>query len=572
MTISAKAIATALEEVGVLLELKGESSFKTRAYNNAARILRSLNTGLDEFLEEIDQGNVKGIGPALTDTIFTLVDLGELPYLEELRSEFPDTLLELLKISGLGAKKIRVLRDQLGINDLEHLKEACQNGELASLRGFGKKTAENILAGIERMSTYSARFLYPSALAQANVLLAALKRSKLVQQIEVAGSLRRKKETIKDIDILACSQKPQVIMETFVGHQLVERVVAQGPTKSSVLLQSGISVDLRVVKEKEFPAALQYFTGSKEHNTEMRTIAKSAGYKLNEYGLFKGKRALSLKTEKELYEKLGLKEIPPELREANGEFEAAKDSKLPKLVKLKDIKGILHAHSHYSDGENSLREMAQAVKEAGYEYFGISDHSQSAAYASGLKAKDIKRQHKEIDELNQELAPFRIFKGIESDILEDGSLDYPESVLESFDFIIASVHSRFGLTEKQMTKRIQKALMNPFTTILGHPSGRLLLKREAYQINMHEILETAAEYGVAIELNANPQRLDLDWRFLRRAKDLEIPIPISPDAHSVEGLYDLKYGLGIARKGWLSKENVLNCFSLKEIEEFFQNK
>lgn len=569
MTISIKQIAEALEEIAMLLDLKGENTFKIRAYENASRIIRAWDGSVDELAEQANAGQIKGIGKALSEKIDTLVTDGSLPYLDELRAEFPAGLFEILRIPGLGAKKVKVLYEQLHITTLGELEYACLENRLIDLKGFGKKTQDNILAGIKRVSQYSGRFRYPVGEAAAKTILSALRKSNLAQQLEIGGSMRRRKETIKDVDILATSTKPEKLMDVFVKHPEVNEVVAHGPTKSSVVLGNGIAIDLRVVTDEQFAPALMYFTGSKDHNTILRGLAKKKGYKLNEYGLFKGEKPFKAKSEDDIYKKLGLTTIPPELREGLGEVEYAMENEFPHLVEVDDIKGIMHAHTNFSDGANTVEQLARACRNQGFQYLAISDHSQTAAYAGGLKPDDIKRQHEQIDCLNEALAPFRIFKGIESDILADGSLDYDDKVLASFDFVIASVHSLFKMDEKTMTARIVRAVQNPFTTVLGHPTGRLLLSRDGYPLNLSAVLEAAAEAGTAIEINAHPYRLDLDWRYCRKAKELGIPIPINPDAHEIEGFDHIRYGVGVARKGWLTADDVMTAWDVDRIADYF---
>ncbi len=572
--LTAKELALALEEIATLLELKGENPFKIRAYTAAARTLSALTMPLSDFIDAIAAHQVKGFGPAITEKVTILYQTGSLPYLEELRGGFPTEIRQLLQVPGLGAKKVKILFDELKIASIADLERACNENKVAALKGFGDKTQQKILQGITQFRNFSDQYLLIDARNVGLAVLERLQSSGLATKVELAGSLRRSKEVVRDIDLLAASKTPKKLMELFVSHPLVGSVTAHGETKSSIVLSNGIAADLRVVSDTEFPAALQYFSGSKEHNTIVRGIAKKKGLKLNEYGLFKGEKALRLSSEEELYHALGLAFIPPEARENQGEIELAQKlfsegKSFPQLVSAGDIKGILHAHTTYSDGKNTLAELAVAVRDFGYEYLGVSDHSQSAAYAGGLRVEAIKRQHEEIDELNQKLAPFIIFKGIESDILADGSLDYLDSVLESFDFVIASVHSRFGMSEDEMTSRIIRAASNPFTTILGHMTGRLLLQREGYPLDVRAVLETCATHGVAVELNANPRRFDLDWRFLRLATELKIPIPINPDAHAIDQVPFVNLGVGIARKGWLTSAQVLNCRDARAMQEFF---
>jgi DNA polymerase (family X) len=572
--MNAKAISRVLAEIAVLMELKGENAFKIRAYENAARILDDLKVGLNDFLESAEEGKVKGLGESLTEIISTLHTTGKHSLHEKLKKEFPEDLLQLLKVPGLGAKKVRILYEQLNITNLKELQDACIENKIAALKGFGDKTQQNILHGIKQIYSYQGQYLSFHAFQTALNLVHALAESGYATKVEVAGSLRRRKETVKDIDIVASSKKAGKLMQVFVSHDDVGHVVNHGDTKSSVILNDGMPVDLRVVNEKQFPSALLHFTGSKEHNTLLRGLAKKKNLKLNEYGLFFEERELLIKSEKDIFNELGLCYIPPELREATYEIEAAKNAfsqkkEFPKLIDEADIQGVIHAHTTYSDGKNSLEELAAEVKKRGFHYLGISDHSQSATYARGLKPDSVKKQHDEIDFLNDKLKPFIIFKGIESDILPNGSLDYKDNLLEKFDFVIASVHSNFNMSETEMTKRIITAIKNPFTTILGHPSGRLLLQRDAYALDMPRIFKAAKEHGVAIELNASPHRLDLDWRLLKQAKDLGIQIPISPDAHRIEHLRYIGFAVGVARKGWLTKDDVLNCLTTSKIKEYF---
>ncbi len=570
--INKKDVASILEEIGILLELKGENPFKTRAYFNAARTISGLTTDLKELVESGEIGKIKGIGKALAEKITTLVTTGKLKYYDDLKAEFPPTIFELMNIPGLGPKKIKKLYDTLGISSLVELEYACIENRLVDLEGFGAKTQENILKGIDTRKKFSEKFHYPVAEHAAGVVLNHIRKVKGIKRSEIAGSLRRKKEIIGDIDILVSAAKKDVpeIMKRFVSAPDVEQVVAEGKTKSSVLLKTGINADIRVVADKEFPFALHYFTGSKEHNVQMRRIAREHKLKLNEYGLFQESNdtLVPCKEEKDIFEKLGLIYIPPELREDTGEIDAAAKEKLPKLIEVKDIRGAFHCHTIYSDGANSLAEMAEAARNRKWEYLGIADHSQSAQYARGLSNADIKKQRKEIDSLNEKFNSFRLFHGIESDILADGSLDYDDRTLGEFDYVVASVHSRFKMSEADMTKRVIRAIQNRHTTILGHPTGRLLLSRDGYQIDLVQVIDAASDYGKAIEINAHPYRLDLDWRMVKYAKEKGVKIFINPDAHNTDGLDDVRYGVGIARKGWLEAGDVVNAMTLGEVLKF----
>jgi len=560
-------VSEILDEIATLLELKGENPFKCRAYSNASRTIAALDMDLGEAVRSGALKEVKGIGVALFEKITELVTTGKMGYYEELKASVPAGLLEMIRIPGLGPKRAKAIFDHLGVSTLGELEYACNENRLLKLPGFGPKMQEKILQGIQYVRKQKGQFHYPVAAAAAEILFKVLKAHKAVKRIAVAGSLRRRKEVVKDIDLLVSADKPGPIMEAFTTLPEVEEVIAKGETKSSIRLQSGINADLRVVSDTEFPYALHHFTGSKEHNVAMRGRAQRLGFKMNEYGLFKGEKLIACKDEKEIFAKLGLAFIPPELREDMGEIAAAETKKLPHLIEEADIKGIFHNHTVYSDGNATLKEMVEAARSAGYEYIGISDHSRSAHYANGLEIERVRKQQKEIDALQKEYKDFTIFKGIECDILPDGSLDYPDNILASFDFVIVSIHSKFKMTEPEMTKRILKAIKNPYVTILGHPTGRLLLTREAYPVDMQTIIKAAGDLGVVMELNANPMRLDLDWRLGPLAVEKGVPVSINPDAHSVEGINDVQYGVGIARKGWLTRESVFNTKPATEMKK-----
>jgi DNA polymerase (family X) len=570
--VKKKEVAAILEEIGILLELKGENPFKTRAYSNAARTVSGLTDDLRELVESGKIVDIKGIGKALAEKITTLVKTGKLPYYEELKSEFPPTIFELLNIPGLGPKKIKKLYDTLGISSLVELEYACHENRLVDLEGFGSKTQENILKGIDAKKKYGEKFHYPVAEEAALHILDHVRRAKGIKRSEIAGSLRRRKEIIGDIDILVSAPQKDTpgIMKQFTSAPNVERILAEGKTKSSVILKTGINVDIRVVADKEFPFALHYFTGSKEHNIHMRRIAQERKLKLNEYGLFheSNDKPVQCAEEKDIFETLGLEYIPPELREDLGEIEAAAKGRLPDLIEEKNLRGTFHCHTTYSDGANTLKEMANTAQTMKWEYLGIADHSQSAQYARGLSKADVKKQRKEIESLNQTFDSFRIFHGIESDILGDGSLDYDDTVLREFDYVVASVHSRFKMSEAEMTGRVIKAIKNKYVTVLGHPTGRLLLSRDGYQIDLVRVIEAAADYGKAIEINSHPYRLDLDWRMVKYAQERGVKIFINPDAHNTDGLADVRFGIGVARKGWLEPSDVVNTLSLSEVEKY----
>ncbi|MCB9768588.1 MAG: DNA polymerase/3'-5' exonuclease PolX [Candidatus Omnitrophica bacterium] len=560
-----KEIVNILEEIGTLLELSGENPFKTRAYSAGARALEARTESLAELIESEELEEIKGIGKALKEKIETLATTGELEYYSNLRAQFPSTLFDLLKVPNLGPKKVKALYSKLEIDSLEKLEAACKEGKLEELDGFGKKTEEKILDGIEHVRKFSERVLYPVAEEAAVPLLELLKKQRGTIRVSLCGSLRRKRETVKDIDIVVSSKKPEPILKAFVEHDSVTSVSGHGETKASVVLENGMNADLRVVSDEEFPFAVHYFTGSKDHNTQMRARAKEYGLKMNEYGYFKeDDTRIGCKDEAEIFSKLELKEIPPELREGRHEIEWAEKDELPELIDYDDLKGTLHCHTTASDGKASLEEMAEAAAELGYEYFGIGDHSKAAFYANGLDEKRLAKQIEEIDAFNKKHKEIRLLKGSEVDILKDGSLDFAEEVLSDLDYAVASVHSIFNLDSETMTKRLIKAIESPGITFLGHMTGRLLQQRDEYVFNMSKVLDATEKNGKWIEINANPHRLDLDWRTCLEIRDRGILFIINPDAHNTQGISDNRYGINVARKAGLTKEHVANTRSLKE--------
>ena len=562
-------VAASLREIGTILELNGENPFKCRAYLNAARTLETSPTDLTELVRTDRLGELPGIGDALREKITTLVNTGKLPYLEELRTTIPSGLLSLLDLPGLGPKKLRILRDQLKIESIEALTKACQDGRLASLDGFGEKTATNLLDSIQRRATYSKLHRLGTALPAAQALLTHLRECPSVNQAEIAGSLRRGKEIVKDLDLIASSNKPKEVMKAFISAPNVEKVIAHGETKSSVILAGGIPCDLRVVPPEVWPTALAHFTGSKEHNIALRQRAIDRGLHLSEWGLLKGKSKtpLKLKDEKDLHKALGLAFIPPELREDSGEIAAAEKDELPDLLTRDQIRGCLHNHTLASDGQDTLAAMAQAAAELGLEWLGIADHSKSSFQANGLDVKRLEKQIEEIQSLNSKKPKCTLLSGTECDILKGGKLDFPDSLLKELDYVVASVHSGFTSDEKEMTERILRAIENPHVTCLGHLTGRLLLEREAYPVNIPKILDAAAANGTWIELNANPWRLDLDWRWWHKARDLGILCCINPDAHKTSHLRFLDFGVTLARKGWLRAQDVVNTRTLAQLRK-----
>jgi DNA polymerase (family X) len=577
-------IAAVLEEIATLLELKDENVFKIRAYSNAARSLETFGGNLNDLQDEEALAKIPGIGKAIAAKIKELAATGKLKYVEELRAEFPKAILELFAISGLGAKKIKALYEQLHISSIEQLRAACESGKVAELPGFGETTQTKICAAIEQRAKHSGHFQFGQIAAETESLRRDLAAHPDALQVDVAGSYRRRREIVRDVDLVVATKKPAAITEFFIKHPLTESIIAQGPTKTSVRLKSGIQCDLRVVTSAEYPFALNYFTGSKEHNIEMRSRALQRGWTLNEYRLAKlppdpkakkkkpPQKIPKVNEEADLYRALGLDFVPPELRENCGEFEAAEDHSLPRLIEKENLRGTFHCHTVASDGHNTLEEMAAAAQELGLEYLGIAEHSKSSIQAHGIDAAKLKSQIAAIRKLNKKFDGFRLFAGVECDILRDGKLDFPDEILAELDFAVASVHSVFNLPEAEMTKRIIRAMENPFITILAHPTGRLLLKREPYSIDIPAVLDAAAATGTWVELNAAPKRLDLDWRWWPLAKEKGVKCVINPDAHRTERLQDLWFGVGIARKGWLTKADVMNCLPLGKIEAALQAK
>lgn len=560
-----KEVARILEEIAVLLELAGENPFKSRAYEAGARALVARSENLEELISSGELGKIKGIGKALEEKIVTLASTGELEYYSELKARFPSSLFDLLKIPGLGPKKVKTLFKELKIDSLELLESACKEGRLEELAGFGKKTEEKILEGIEHVRKYSSRVLFPIAEAAAAPLLELLEGVKETIRVSLCGSLRRKRETVKDIDIVASATESAPILEAFTSSPSAARVTGHGETKASIVLSNGLNADLRVVSDEEFPFAVHYFTGSKEHNTMMRARAKDRGLRMNEYGYFKEDGArVGCKDEAEIFSTLGLDEIPPELREGLQEIEWAESGNLPRLIEPKDLLGTLHCHTTASDGTASLVEMASAAEALGYEYLGIGDHSKAAAYANGLDEKRLSRQIEEIDAFNKKSGGIRLLKGSEVDILRDGALDFAEEVLAELDYAVASVHSLFSLDAETMTNRLIRALESPGISFLGHMTGRLLLRREELVFDLKKVLDAAERNGKWIEINANPMRLDLDWRTCLQIRDRGILFVINPDAHTTAGIADNRYGVQTARKAGLTREHVANTRSLKD--------
>ncbi len=567
-------MAGILDEIGSLLELTGANPFETRAYQNGARAIGALEGDLDEMVRDGSIAHVPGLGKTLVARITELVTTGHMALYEKLLDEVPPGLREMLRIPGLGPKRIRQIHEALDTTTLEDLRAACETGEIAKLPGFGEKSQEKILKGLAFMAEHQNKHRYDAAEAAAMAVAARLRDLPQIVRMNVAGSLRRHKEVVKDIDIVASvarDEDREPVMSTLVELPVVASVTGRGDTKTSVVLNSGIALDLRLVSDDEYPYALHHFTGSKEHNVALRGRAQRAGLKINEYGLFRGEERIACADEADLYRALGMQYVEPELREERGEIEAALAGGLPALVTETDIQGILHVHSNWSDGGATMREMAEATIALGMHYLGICDHSQVAAYANGLNPARVREQQDEIDQLNDEFAgQLRILKGTECDILKDGALDFDEKTLATFDFVVASIHSQFQLPPEEQTRRLIRAIENPYCSILGHPTGRILLGREGYEPDLEAVIERAGELGVAIELNADPHRFDLDWRLIRFATERGIKIPINPDAHTPAGLLNMRYGIGVGRKGWLTREQVLNTMPVDKLLGFFE--
>lgn len=564
-------IADAFDEIADLLEFGNANPFRVRAYRNGARTMRDLPESAAAIVESEtrDLTELEGIGKDLADKIATLVKTGALPQLDELRGQIPASLRDLLRVPGLGPKKVAALHKELKIDTLDELKAACESQKVRALKGFGAKTEQTILAGLQIAKQANERMCWAEADEYAQTLLAHLRTVPDVERLECAGSYRRGRETVGDLDILAVAPEPNALMDRLAAFDSVAAVLARGDTKMTVRLQPGLQVDLRVVPPESFGAALQYFTGSKQHNVVVRGLAKARGLKINEYGVFRDDVYVAGRTEEELYAALDLPWFPPELREARQEFDWAAAGKLPKLIELEDIQGDLHSHTTDTDGQASLAEMAAAAQARGLDYLAITDHSKRVTMANGLNALRLRRQWEEIDKLNDRLdgRKFRVLKGVEVDILEKGGLDLPDNVLAEADWVVASVHYGQNQPREQVTKRIVDALAHPHVSAIGHPTGRLLTRREPYEVDLEAVFAAAAEHGKLLELNANPMRLDLDDVACAAAKARHIPIVISTDAHSIEGLGKLRYGVLQARRGGLTKADVANTRSWKELKK-----
>ena len=552
------------EEIANLLEIEGANPFRIRAYQNAARTLETLTQSVESLLRSGDKSltEIPGIGKDLAAKIVEIHQTGELQFLKDLRTQVPPSLLEILRIPGLGAKRVHQLWQTLGITTVDQLRVAIRSGKLDGLRGFGEALKTSILKGIEEVKSRIGRFRIVDADHYVQALLTFLKNAKGIVALEAAGSYRRRCETVRDLDILATTSGNSNMMSHFVSFPEVKEILAQGPTKSSVRLHSGLQVDLRVLDRQSYGAALHYFTGSKAHNIAIRGIGHSQGLKINEYGVFRGDDPVGGETEEQVFHSVGLLWIPPELRENRGEVEAAASGRLPKLVELKDIKGDLQMHSKYSDGQNTLSEMIEACRSRGYQYMALTDHSQAVRVAGGLKPDEFKKQFKEIDRMQKRFSEIRVLKSAEVDILGDGSLDLEDAILEQMDVVLVSIHSKFNMTKAEMTRRIIRAMRHPRVNILGHPTGRLINQREPYLLEIEEVVKVAKEEGVLLEANAHPERLDLQDYHLQLAKQSGVKVVINTDSHRTSDLDYMRYGVDQARRGWLEKSDVANTLPL----------
>ncbi len=582
-------LAQILYEIGEFLEME-EVAFKPYAYQKAAIVLDALEQDVADIyksggLKALEK--IPGVGKSIAKKIEEYLKTGKIRYYEKLKKKMPVKIDELTAVEGIGPKTVKDLYNHLRIKDLQDLKKAAEQHKIRSLPGFQEKTEQNILQGIAFLEKSKGRFLLGEILPQVKEILQQLKTLKEVRQISVAGSVRRMKETIGDVDILVSSENPQAIMDFFVLMPGVVKVWAKGPTRSSIRTTQGLDIDLRVVQEQSYGSALQYFTGSKEHNIITRRLAIEKGLKLNEYGVFRGKKMIAGKTEKDVYKILGMDWIPPELRENQGEIEAALKNKLPKIIGFNDIKGDLHCHSHWSDGNNTIEEMVEAAKTMGYEYLGISDHTKFLRINNGLDEKRLSQQRKEIDKLNFQFSRervsdrtvrdpfspglFRILQGAETNILNDGSIDISDEALKKLDYALAGVHSNFKMPKEKMTERIIKAMKNPYIKIIAHPFGRVLKKRDEYQCDFDKILRAAKQFGIILEINAQPRRLDLNDKNIKRAKEIGVKMVINTDAHHKDHLKFMELGIAQARRGWAEKKDIINTNSLEKLLKFFKS-
>jgi len=560
-----KELADLFERMADILEFKGENPFKISAYRKASRILGDLTQDVEEISEKGELKNIPGIGEGMAEKIVEYLKTGKISKFEEVRKGVSDELIAIMDIPGMGPKTLSMIHKEKGINNFSQLERALEDGSLLGLFGMGEKKIENIKRGIQLLKQSKGRMNLGAAFPIAKRIVETLRQKTGSRKIEWAGSLRRMKENIGDIDILATGPDKEKIVHSFTHLPEVKEVLASGETKASIIVEGGVQIDLRVVEEDSYGAALQYFTGSKAHNIHLRGIAKTRGIKINEYGVFKGEKKIGGKEEKEVYKALGMDWIEPELREDRGEIEASQKGRLPKLVEESEIKGDFHIHSKWSDGTSSIEEIARAAQKKSYQYVAICDHSKSLKIAHGLDESRLLKQIEEIDRLNEKMKDFQILKGTEVDILSDGRLDLSEKVLKKLDLVIAAIHSGFKQEKEKMTKRIIRALESPFVHIVAHPSGRLLGARDPYEVEMDEVMEAAKNYGKALEINAYFERLDLNDIHCRKAKEMGIQVTMGTDAHHLDQMWMISLGVAVARRGWLETTDVLNTLSLKEI-------
>jgi DNA polymerase (family 10) len=573
MPVQNSDVSDMFNKVADLLEIEGANQFRVRAYRNAARAVSNLPQNVSDMIEsEKDLTELPGIGKDLAGKIKEIVETGSLAQLEELEGKTPSELSKLMKVPGLGPKRVKALNRDLHIASLKELKKAAQHGKVREIEGFGKKTEQAILEELEEAEDKEERIKLVEAEQRARSLVEYLKKTKGVKEITVAGSYRRRKETVGDLDILVTCKKGSSVMDRFADYEDVKKVVSKGTTRSTIVLRSGLHVDLRVLPQVSYGAALHYFTGSKAHNIAVRKLGVKKNLKINEYGVFRGKKRIAGKTEKEVYDEVDLPYIEPELRENWGEVEAAQKGRLPHLVVLEDLRGDLHAHTKETDGHASLEEMADAAKERGYDYLAITEHSKKVTVARGMDPKRLAKQIKEIDRLNEKLKGVVLLKGIELDILKDGSLDLPDNILKELDLTVCSVHYNRNLPREKMTERVIRAMDNPYFNIFAHPTGRLINERGPYELDLERIMEAAKERGCFMEINAHPDRLDLADRHCKMAKDMGLKLAISTDAHSIANLDFIRYGVDQARRGWLEPDDVINTKSLKDLKKLLKRK
>jgi len=563
-------LADIFEHIANILDIQGENPFKIRAYKRAVQILENLTVQLSTPEDLDNLGKLPGIGDAISKKIKELLETGKLKYYEELKKSEYAPLVEFLKIPGIGPKHAKLIYDNLKIKTVSGLEKAAKKGKLRGLFGLGEKTEQSILKGVTQVRKYKERFPLAFIYPRAQALLEELKKNPHIKKITLAGSLRRMRDTIADVDILVATDKPKSVADAFTKLTQVDSLVAKGETKSSIVTKDGFQSDLRTVKPEEFGAAQHYFTGSKAHNIRIRSLGVKKGLKINEYGVFKGKKRIAGKTEEEVFKSVGLPFIPPELREDWGEIESGLKKKLPHLVELEDLKGDLHVHSKWTDGKNTIQEMAEAAKKRGYKYIAICDHSPAVGITNGLNVERLSQQMKEINRLNKKLKNFKILTGIEVDIRADSRLDLPDDILEELDLVVAAVHTGFNQPKAEMTKRLIKAVENPNVDIIAHPTGRLIGRRDPYEVDMDKLMDACLRNNKVLELNAYPERLDLNDIHCRKAKEKGLKIAISTDAHSVNHLDWMAYGVATARRGWLEPDDVINTLELKKLLKLFK--